>query len=229
MMAWDNGGIEPVYLCDSHADELGDAVKNYELSMATTARLLGKKQPGDRNRPTDGNGRAPTREVAAPNPQSLPRPGAAPEHKPAATQNETPSAAQAHPQIVAQPASPLTETPAPVVVAQNVTPVAQADPTPSITIPAGGSTNGDSAKASANDAIANTAHAESQAYRPALKGTPDAAEAKPSESAEPGRMCRSHNGERCTCEATVHCPTCGAWFCDAHAEDDQWHPCLLTM
>ena len=27
--------------------------------------------------------------------------------------------------------------------------------------------------------------------------------------------------------ATVHCATCGRWFCDAHAEDEEWHPSML--
>jgi hypothetical protein len=33
----------------------------------------------------------------------------------------------------------------------------------------------------------------------------------------------------CTYPATVRCPTCKKWFCDAHAEDKQWHPCLLSV
>jgi len=31
----------------------------------------------------------------------------------------------------------------------------------------------------------------------------------------------------CTYPASVHCTTCMRWFCDAHAEDAQWHPCVL--
>jgi hypothetical protein len=31
----------------------------------------------------------------------------------------------------------------------------------------------------------------------------------------------------CNYPATVHCPTCDGWFCDAHAEDEQWHSCML--
>jgi hypothetical protein len=27
--------------------------------------------------------------------------------------------------------------------------------------------------------------------------------------------------------ATVHCPTCNGWFCDAHTEDEHWHSCML--
>jgi Domain of unknown function (DUF4386) len=26
---------------------------------------------------------------------------------------------------------------------------------------------------------------------------------------------------------TVHCAKCGKWFCDTHAEDEEWHPCML--
>ena len=39
----------------------------------------------------------------------------------------------------------------------------------------------------------------------------------------------SRYAERCAYEATVHCPKCGRWFCDAHAEDGQWHPCLSPL
>jgi hypothetical protein len=31
----------------------------------------------------------------------------------------------------------------------------------------------------------------------------------------------------CTYPPSVHCTTCSRWFCDAHAEDAQWHPCVL--
>ena len=43
------------------------------------------------------------------------------------------------------------------------------------------------------------------------------------------RLCQgvSPNDEPCDYPATVHCVTCAKWFCDAHAEDDQWHPCML--
>ena len=32
----------------------------------------------------------------------------------------------------------------------------------------------------------------------------------------------------CTYTATVRCPTCSKWFCDAHAEDEQWHQCMMS-
>ncbi len=43
------------------------------------------------------------------------------------------------------------------------------------------------------------------------------------------RLCQgmSPDGELCDYPATVHCATCAKWFCDAHAEDDQWHACML--
>jgi hypothetical protein len=42
------------------------------------------------------------------------------------------------------------------------------------------------------------------------------------------RLCQgvSPINEPCKYPATVHCATCGRWFCDAHAEDDEWHPCM---
>lgn len=43
------------------------------------------------------------------------------------------------------------------------------------------------------------------------------------------RVCQgvSRNDEPCDFPATVHCSLCGQWFCDAHAEDDEWHACKL--
>ena len=43
-----------------------------------------------------------------------------------------------------------------------------------------------------------------------------------------GRLCQgvSPNDEPCNYPATVHCPTCERWFCDAHAEDEAWHSCV---
>ena len=43
------------------------------------------------------------------------------------------------------------------------------------------------------------------------------------------RSCQgvSSKDEACDYPATVHCSQCGKWFCDAHAEDDEWHPCML--
>ena len=35
--------------------------------------------------------------------------------------------------------------------------------------------------------------------------------------------------EACTFPATIHCTPCGRWFCDAHAEDKEWHPCMQSL
>jgi hypothetical protein len=42
------------------------------------------------------------------------------------------------------------------------------------------------------------------------------------------RLCRGvpPSDKPCNYPATVHCATCGRWFCDAHAEDGEWHPCM---
>jgi len=43
------------------------------------------------------------------------------------------------------------------------------------------------------------------------------------------RLCQaiSPSDEPCDFPATVRCSKCGRWFCDAHAEDEEWHPCML--
>jgi hypothetical protein len=50
----------------------------------------------------------------------------------------------------------------------------------------------------------------------------------PSENLE--RLCQavSPSDEPCDYPATVHCSRCGRWFCDAHAEDEEWHLCVLA-
>lgn len=42
------------------------------------------------------------------------------------------------------------------------------------------------------------------------------------------RLCQgvSASDDSCDYPANVHCATCGKWFCDAHAEDDEWHQCM---
>lgn len=36
----------------------------------------------------------------------------------------------------------------------------------------------------------------------------------------------SPSGAVCGFPATVRCTICKKWFCEAHAEDEQWHPCV---
>ena len=42
------------------------------------------------------------------------------------------------------------------------------------------------------------------------------------------RACQgaSPNEGACNLPATVHCIKCDLWFCDIHAEDEQWHACM---
>jgi hypothetical protein len=63
-----------------------------------------------------------------------------------------------------------------------------------------------------------------------LQGMPMLQELNESEGPDLERLCQgvSPNDEPCDYPATIHCPTCGRWFCDAHAEDEEWHPCLLA-
>jgi hypothetical protein len=37
----------------------------------------------------------------------------------------------------------------------------------------------------------------------------------------------SPNDEPCYNPATVRCGRCGRWFCDTHADEDEWHSCAL--
>jgi hypothetical protein len=55
-------------------------------------------------------------------------------------------------------------------------------------------------------------------------------EEKESDTADVERLCQgvSPGDEPCDYPATVHCSTCGRWFCDAHAEDEVWHTCVLS-
>jgi hypothetical protein len=51
------------------------------------------------------------------------------------------------------------------------------------------------------------------------------------EGEERERLCEAVSPEAVVCgfPATVRCPPCGKWFCDAHAEDQQWHPCAASL
>jgi len=89
--------------------------------------------------------------------------------------------------------------------------------------------SGDSAKVLADEAI-GVAREDFEAYGTVLQRVKPstATEQKRAERAGLERFCISRYGERCTCEAAVHCPKCGRWFCDVHAEDEKWHDCALA-
>jgi len=54
-------------------------------------------------------------------------------------------------------------------------------------------------------------------------------EKKEVKSADLKRLCEgvSPDDDPCGSPATLNCLTCERWFCGAHAEDDEWHPCVL--
>jgi len=56
-----------------------------------------------------------------------------------------------------------------------------------------------------------------------------AQQAKENPAAEPKPLCQgvSRMDEPCNSPATVFCETCERWLCEAHADDDQWHPCVF--
>ena len=65
--------------------------------------------------------------------------------------------------------------------------------------------------------------------RMAIRGLP--MEIEEAENTDLERVCRavSPSNEPCDFPATVHCAKCGRWLCDAHAEDEEWHPCMLPL
>lgn len=80
----------------------------------------------------------------------------------------------------------------------------------------------------ADDANAGAATEDFEAHGMVLLCKSSAAPEKQVEHVDPERSCLSGFGERCAYESTVHCPKCGKWFCDTHAEDRTWHPCALS-
>lgn len=100
-----------------------------------------------------------------------------------------------------------------------------------VTPPARDAASGDSPKAPVNGTAGKAVPEVSETYRLALQGAkpPTVTEEKQSDRADLERTCVSRYGERCTCDASVHCPKCGRWFCDSHGEDEKWHTCALPL
>ena len=168
MLSWEKGGVAPIYLCDSHAVEIG---KNSHAVLAAPQVVPG-------NHPTE----PPKKSIAPIGP--------------------------AEAQVVPEKKDLS-------VVAAPVRDVA----------------SGDSAKASVMEASRNVAGEDFETYRTALQGMKPSTttEEKQADRADMERVCVSRYGQRCTCDASVHCPKCGRWFCDAHGEDDKWHTCALPI
>ena len=197
MIAWENGGNEPLYLCETHADQLGRSNNNWKGSLTLTARSFAD------NNASPADGQSQNRELVATKAKTFPASGGPPDAAVADAKIGDAPHAEAH--------------------------IGQAKTNLSVSVPVRDAGAGGSAKSSMNEAAGNVVRENFEAYGTALQGEPSAPEGKRSESWDLGRMCKSRNGEPCTADATVHCPTCGAWFCDAHAEDEKWHTCVLTI
>jgi hypothetical protein len=77
--------------------------------------------------------------------------------------------------------------------------------------------------------IENTSREDFEAYGTVLRSKASAVTEEQSEASDAERLCVSGYGDPCTYESTVHCPKCRKWFCDAHAEDGNWHCCVRTI
>lgn len=171
MVSWENGGAAPIYLCESHDNQVGRSRENRDGVLAATPPSVRSNH-------------------ATEQPKS-PAPPAPPSHAQVGLEREKFALAKA-------PASALA--------------------------------SGDSARVLADEVLGNMPREDFEAYGTVLK------RAKPSTSTEETHaeysnlvhLC-SRFAERCSYEASVHCPKCGKWFCDAHAEDGNWHPCVLTI
>jgi hypothetical protein len=168
MLSWEKGGVAPIYLCESHAVQLGMD------SQSVTAPL---PQSVSSNYPT--------------------------EQPKAASPSGGPADAQAG--------------------------FGKKD-LADVTAPVRDVASSDSAKTSVNEAIGNVAREDSEAYTTGLqRAKPSATEERQAERTDLEHICVSRYGERCTFDASVHCPKCGRWFCDAHGEDEKWHACALLI
>jgi hypothetical protein len=168
MLSWEKGGIGPIYLCDSHAAEIG---KNSVGVRAMTPQSVPGSRPAEQPKRSGASG------------------------GPADAQTRS-----------AKEDLAVIEAPLPDFA------------------------SGDSAEALVNEA-GNVAREPLETYRIVLQSEKPfpATEEKRAERADLERMCVSRYGERCACDATVHCPKCGRWFCDAHGEDEKWHTCALPI
>ncbi len=172
MVSWANGGIGPIYLCESHATQEGRPATSSEGVLAMTPQSV----PG--NHPTEQPKRSP------------------PSGRPTDAQ-------------VSSGRDYL------AVVKASLPDLASSD----------------SAKVLVDEAFGNMEREDFEAHGTVLQRVKSSAatEEKQAERADLERLCVSRYGDRCSSEATVHCPKCGRWLCDAHAEDEKWHLCAFTI
>ncbi len=173
MISWEKGGVAPIYLCESHAAQMGSSMgSSHESSVRVRATMT---QPVPSSHPRG----QPNRSVSSGGPADA-----------------QVGSGKKDLAVIGAPAS---------------------DPA-----------SGDFAKAVVNEPMGSMAREDFEAHGTALKPH-SATEVKQAENADLERVCVSRYGERCTCEATVHCPKCQRWFCDAHGEDEKWHHCAFLI
>jgi hypothetical protein len=51
----------------------------------------------------------------------------------------------------------------------------------------------------------------------------------PNLEAQPACEGVSRLDEPCNQSAAIFCERCKRWFCAAHAEDDEWHACVVEL
>jgi predicted HD phosphohydrolase len=56
---------------------------------------------------------------------------------------------------------------------------------------------------------------------------PQPAKEQSTEGLRPACQAQSHLDEPCGARAITRCEKCGQWYCATHAEDDEWHACVL--
>ena len=164
----ENGGVAPIYLCETHVAQVGVSGIHSRDGLAMPPALI---------------------------------PATAPAEEPTGPALSTAPAA----------AEVLSET-------QYLTIVAA---------PLSSLTSADSSTLSRDEAMENRGPENFEAYGTVLQRVTVSESAEENHVASGGseRVCVSRYGERCTGEATVHCPNCGWCFCDAHGEDEHWHFC----
>jgi hypothetical protein len=171
MISWANGGIAPIYLCESHVTQVGRSATSSE-GVAMTPPSVPSNHPTEQ-------------------PKSSPPSG-------------SPADAQ-------------------VSSGRDYLAVVKAS-LPDLA-------SGDSTKVLVDEAVGNMEREDFEAHGTVLQRVEFSAgtDEKQAERADLERLCVSRYGDRCSSKATVHCPRCGRWLCDAHAEDEKWHLCAFTI
>jgi hypothetical protein len=216
MISWERG-VAPIYLCEGHATQMGWSGKNCEAIPVTTPESV------DRNHPTEQPKTQLDRKTVL---AALNRMMSWANYFCLGPVSKAYQAVERHAQRRLRPWKRSIPSGGPadaqVGLAKKDLAVVRG--------PVRDLASGNSAKPLVNKATGDRSREDFEAYGNTRRVKPSTTtEEKQAVSADLERLCASRYGERCTCQATVHCPICARWFCDAHAEDEKWHPCALTI